>query len=158
MDNMRISGGLGIFKKNAASKTDSNVSKNPFSTNPFGLSFKGKIHGGDLFEKATAPSDLQKTSILEKGKMAVSAAVGSLTHIKDTFKEKVMGPIIVFAKKTSEKVTQIADTVSNFKPSELRISKLFKPDPSPYSKLSPIAQMLVPLEVEALRDMWLARI
>ena len=156
MDNMKISGGLGIFKKLSAPKSDNKVSNNPFSSNPFGLSFKGKIKGGDLFQKTVQHSDLQKNSILQKGKMAVSAAVGTLTHIKDTFKEKVMGPIIVFAKKTSEKVAKISDKVSNFKASDLRISNLIKPDP--YPGLSSQAKKLVTLEVDTLADMWLARV
>ncbi len=133
MDNMKIGGSLGIFKKNAAPKSDNKVSNNPFSTNPFGLSFKGKNLEGDLFQKTESVGKF-KATILEKGKMAVSAAVGSLTHIKNTFKEKAdkaFGPIIVFAKKTSEKVSQIADSVNNFKASDLKISNLIKPDPYP---------------------------
>lgn len=131
MDNMRIGGGLGIFKKIAATKTENTVSNNSFSTNPFGLSFKGKIHSGDLFQKAGQSSDALKNSISEKGKMVVSAVVGSLTHIQDTFKQtidKAFGPIIVFAKKTGTKIANITEKVSNFKASDLRISNLIKPD------------------------------
>lgn len=157
MDNMKIGGSLGIFKK-IAPKTDNKVSNNSFSTNPFGLSFKGKIQGGDLFQKAGQSSDALKNNISEKGKMVVSAVVGSLTHIQDTFKQtvdKAFGPIIVFAQKTGEKIANITEKVSNFKASDLRISNLIKPDP--YSDMSRTARKLVDLPVSKLEDMWLAK-
>ena len=152
MDNMKIGGSLGIFKKIGASKSENKVSNNPMATNPFGLSFKGKLQGSDLFTKSTN-SDVAKHTILQRGKMAVSAAVSSLTQIKNTFTEK-LGPVIVFAQETGHKISQIADKVSSFKASDLKISNLIKEDP--YPRLSKQARKLVTKEPEELESMWQA--
>lgn len=153
---MRIGGGLGVFKKLAAPKTDSKVNNNPFASNPFGLAFKGKLQGSDLFEKTTA-SDGVKNTILNRGKMAVSAAVSSLTQIKNTFREK-MGPIIVFAQQTSEKIAKIADTVSNFKASDLKLSNLIRDEK--YPNISKQAKKILQKhpEVSDLEGLWHASV
>ena len=151
---MRISGGLGIFKKAAASKTENKVSNNPMATNPFGLSFKGKVQNSDLFIKS-GPTGNWKNTILKKGKMAVSAAVGSLVQIKNTFAQKIE-PVLTLAKETGLKISQIADKVSSFKASDLKISNLVKPDP--YPKLSKQARKLVTKDISELETMWHASV
>jgi hypothetical protein len=148
---MKINGGLGLFKKVTSSKAEQ-ANNNPFTSNPFGISFKGKTHSSDLF---VSSSPVAKHSVLEKGKMVVSAAVASLTEIKSTFKAKIK-PVIDFAKQTGEKISKVATIVSNFKASDLKISNLIKEDP--YPKLSKQAKKLVTKPVDELETMWHASV
>lgn len=158
---MRISGGLGVFKKIAASKTDKKIGNNPFASNPFGLSFKGKLQGSDLFESQKSGIKERalafKGRIADKGRLVASATVGALTHIQSAFKARMdatFGPIIVFAQKTSEQISKITDTVSNFKASDLKISNLIREEKHP--NLSKTAKRLLQRmpEVDDLAALW----
>ena len=154
MDNMRINGGLSLFKKITVSKENKKVS-NSNSTNPFGLSFKGKAQTGDLFVKSP---DNFKNSIKDKGKMVVSAVVGSLVEIKNTFAQK-FEPIITFAKETGQKISQIADKIGSFDASSLKISNLVKSNP--YPGISKEAKKLIsisPDDAAPLEAMWHAHL
>ncbi|MDD3419974.1 MAG: hypothetical protein PHE78_05170 [Candidatus Gastranaerophilales bacterium] len=150
---MKINGRLGLIKKITSQNTQqTQANSTPFTSNPFGISFKGKTHNGDLFVKSKA--DVLKQSIAQKGKMAASAVIGSLVEIKNTFKAKIQ-PVIDFAKQTKAQISKIADTVSNFKASDLKISNLIKDDP--YPTLSKQAKKLVIKPVDELESMWLAK-
>jgi hypothetical protein len=136
MDNMKIGGGLGIIKR---------IAGNTFSSNPFGISFKGKVQTSDLFVKST--SEGTKSTILEKGKMAVSAAVASLVEIKNTLAQK-FEPVITFAKQTAEHITNLANKIGDFKVESISLTAFKKEVKTP--PLSRAAQKLVTKPVSEL--------
>lgn len=144
---MKIGLGPSIFKRNTSSK-EQKVSNNPFSSNPFGLSFKGKIQGGDLFIKS---SEGLKINIVQKGKLAVSAAVASLVEIKNTFTQK-FEPVVNFARQTKAQISKIADTINNFELDKFKISALIKENP--HLGISREARELVSKPVDELEKMW----
>lgn len=145
---IKISGTPAIFRKKVSSN-EKKVSNNPFLSNPFGLSFKGKVQSGDLFVKSS--SEGLKTSIMQKGKLAVSAAVASLVEIKNTFTQK-LEPIVNFSKQTKAQIAKIADKVSNFELERFKISAFVKDAPHP--KISKEARQLVTKPVTELATMW----
>lgn len=147
MDSMKIGGGLGIIKKITSSKNEKKIASNPFSSNPFGISFKGKVQTSDLF----VSSEVKKTSILEKGKMAVSAAVASLTEIKNAWKEKIK-PVLTFAKQTAEHITNLANKISDFKVENISLAAFKKETKAP--PISRGAQKLVIKPVSELEILW----
>lgn len=138
MENMKINGGLGIIKRITASKNDKKITNNTFSSNPFGIAFKGKIQTSDLFVKSS--SEGTKTTILQKGKMAVSAAVASLVEIKNTWAQK-LEPVITFAKQTAEHITNLANKINDFKVENISLKAFKKETKTP--NISRAAQKLL---------------
>ena len=150
MDNLKISGKLGIKKQLKASKNEKIIENgNPFSSNPFGISFKGKVLTGDLFTKSSLAE--RSTTILEKSKLAVSAAVASLVEIKNTWAQK-LEPVINFVKQTNQHITTLAEKINAFKVENISLTTAFKKDKAP--QLSRGAQKLVTKPVSELIDLW----
>lgn len=152
MDNMKIGGGLGIIKKIVSSKNEKKIAHNTFSSNPFGISFKGKVQTSDLFTHSS--SEGTKTTIIQKGKMAVSAAVSSLVEIKNTLAQK-FEPVVTFAKQTAEHITNLANKIGDFKVEN--VSLAFKKE-TPAPTLSRGAQKLVTKPVSELEILWKAAV
>lgn len=152
MENMKINGGLGIIKRITASKNDKKIAKNTFASNPFGISFKGKIQTSDLFVKSS--SEGTKNTIIKKGKMAVSAAVASLVEIKNTLVQK-FEPVITFAKQTADHITNLANKISDFKVENISLTAFKKETKAP--TISRGAQKLLKQykdDVNGLATLW----
>ena len=131
MDNMKISGGLGIFNKIKTSKNEQGIANNPFKSNPFGISFKRKVLTSDLFVKSQEGT---KNTIVQKGKMAASAVIASLVEIKNTLAQK-FEPVINFAKQTAEHITNLTNKISDFKVENISLTAFRKETtPPPISR------------------------
>lgn len=158
MDNLKISNRLGVKKQSKASgnkkatETNSPFANNPFSSNPFGISFKGKVLSGDLFTKSSLSE--KSNTILAKSKLAVSAAVASLTEIKNTLAQK-FEPVITFAKQTAEHITNLANKIGDFKVENISLTAAFKKD-SKSPQISRGAQRLLNKPVSELENLWKA--
>ncbi len=149
MDNMKISGGLGLIKRIVSSKNEKKIENNPFSSNPFGISFKGKVQTSDLF--VNSASEGTRNTIVQKGKMAVSAAVASLVEIKNTLAQK-FEPVITFAKQTAEHITNLANKINDFKVENISLTAFKKETAAP--TLSRGAQKLITKPVSELEILW----
>ena len=57
---------------------------NKFSTNPFGVSFKGNVIQADVFESAKKVAS--KTGLMERGKLFASAVVSGINNFNEAFK------------------------------------------------------------------------
>lgn len=116
MDNMKISGGLGIFKRNKTSENEQKekIESNRFSSNPFGMTFKGVQLHGDVFQ-ASSPSQGLQSRILKQGKMAVSAAMATLVEIKNIWARK-LEPVISALKSINERTAHLTERLSKLTP------------------------------------------
>ena len=82
MEKITLNTGLNVFKNFQIQR----ASEKKGSSNPFGVSFKGNMLQADVFQvikKQDGPSLRQK--IGEKGKLAVSAFVGTINNIGNKF-------------------------------------------------------------------------
>ncbi|MDD3238031.1 MAG: hypothetical protein PHV37_08055 [Candidatus Gastranaerophilales bacterium] len=80
-----------------------------FSTNPFGVSFKGNVIQADVFEGAT-PNIAKKIS--NKGKLFASAIVGGINNFNNAFQSR-MNAIVSFGKKIKTNVFSTFDKIVN---------------------------------------------
>lgn len=123
MNNLNINAGLGLIKRIAPSRENKLETSNPFASNPFGLSFKGKVLKADIFEP-TAKTGV-KENIIQKGKIAASAVVGSLVDFKSAAAGKFK-PVIDFGRKIKAHANEIADKINKFDLTQFRIPSLTK--------------------------------
>ena len=88
---------------------------NKFTSNPFGVSFKGNVIQADVFE--TAKKAASNTSLAEKGKLFASAVVGGINSFNEAFKSR-LNSIISYGKKITtnvfEKIEKIGNTEISF--------------------------------------------
>lgn len=127
MNRIRLDGGLNIIKRIAPSKGNNKVSENPFASNPFGISFKGKILKADIFEATAKPSI--KETISQRGKMAASAIVGSLTDLKSAATqrlEQTFKPVVDFGRQVKAHANEIIDRVNKFDLTQFKVPNLNK--------------------------------
>ena len=83
---------------------------NKFSTNPFGVSFKGNVIQADVFESAKkAASD---KGLLERGKLFASAVVSGINSFNDAFKSRI-NTVISFGKKITTNVFDTIERIGN---------------------------------------------
>lgn len=122
MNKIRLEGGLGLIKRLAPSKVN-NKAENPFASNPFGISFKGKILQADMFEQSVKPS--VKENILQKGKMVASAVVGSLTEFKSAATQK-FEPVIEFGRKIKAHTSELINTIHKFDLTQFKVPTISK--------------------------------
>lgn len=97
--------------KQASPKSEST---NNFSSNPFGVSFKGNVIQADVFEKA-APDIAKKISA--KSKIFTSALVGNINNFNSSLKSR-MNAITSFGQKIK---TNIFDMIEKAKNTEVSI-------------------------------------
>lgn len=128
---------------NKSSQTNSRI--NQFSTNPFGVSFKGNVIQADVFEKNKNISE----NISEKGKLFASAVVSGINNFNESFKSR-MNSIVSFGKKITnnifDKIEQIGNTEISFDLTSFK-NRLF-----PNQQYS--AKNLSNKSVDDLRLMW----
>lgn len=100
---------LKVFKRAAAK--DATVSN---SSNPFGISFKGKVLNSDVFESSQVKDKVSFTSnIKTRSKLAASAIVGTVNSTKKFF---------------SESISKVVESVGNFNNVVDNISKKMNTD------------------------------
>lgn len=122
-----------------------NINTNKFSSNPFGVSFKGNVIQADVFESANKKENI----IAQKSKMFASAVVSGINNFNEAFKSR-MNAIVSFGKKVTENVFDTMEKIGN---TEIKIdmdgikNKLF-PDRQ-YS-----IKQLSNKSVDELRGMW----
>lgn len=87
---------------------------NTFSSNPFGVSFKGSIVKADVFEKAV-PNVAEKIS--SKGKIFASAIVGNINNFNSSLKSR-MNAVVSFGQKIK---TNIFDAIEKAKNTEITL-------------------------------------
>lgn len=97
--------------KQSAQKTEAT---NNFSSNPFGVSFKGNVIQADVFEKAT-PNIAKKISA--KSKIFTSAIVGNINNFNNSLKTR-MNSISSFGQKIK---TNIFDMIEKAKNTEISV-------------------------------------
>lgn len=119
MNRIRLEGGLGLIKRIAPSKADKEIkSENSFASNPFGISFKGKILQADMFEQTVKPSI--KENIAQKGKMVASAVVGSLTEFKSAAAQK-FEPVMEFGRQIKSHTNEIINKINKFELTQFKV-------------------------------------
>ncbi len=142
------------FKVGNSSSKKSEQSASSFSSNPFGVSFKGNVFQADVFEKAT-PKITNK--IAEKGKLFASAIVGNVNNFNSSLKSR-MNAIVSFGQKIKTNVIEVFDKAANteisldFEAFSNTIKNKFFPD-SQYK-----VKNLLKLQVDDLKDMLQAQI
>lgn len=136
---------------NLGNKTNSNQeAQKTFSSNPFGVSFKGNVIQADVFQKA-APSVVNKIS--SKGKLFASAIVGNINNFNNALQSR-MNAIVSFGKKIKSNVFDTFSKVANteisvdFDAFANTIKGRFFPN-SQY-KVKNLAKM----DVSSLKNMW----
>lgn len=144
---------MGISK--VGMNTGSQVSMKPeatsnFTSNPFGVSFKGNVIQADVFEKA-APNMAKRIS--EKGKVFASAVVGCINNFNTSLSSR-MNSIGSWGQKIKNSVSSMCDRMSNV---EISVDvKAFTNTLK--NKLFPDSQYkvknLVKMPVENLKSMW----
>ena len=123
-----------------------------FSSNPFGVSFKGNVIQADVFEKA-APKLTNK--LTEKGKLFASAIVGNVNNFNNSLKSR-MNAIVSFGQKIKTNVVEAFDKAANteisldFEAFANTIKNRFFPD-SQYK-----VKNLVKMPVSDLKNLWKA--
>lgn len=85
-------------------RAESNTNRS--STNPFGISFKGKILASDVFESSQAENKSMMDKMSFKGKLYTSAVVGSLVSAKNVISQK-FGQVVDFVRNISGQVAKI---------------------------------------------------
>lgn len=123
-----------------------------FSSNPFGVSFKGSVIQADVFQKA-APNVADKISA--KSKIFASAIVGNINNFNSSLKSR-MNAVVSFGQKIK---TNVFDAIEKAKNTEISLDfGAFKS--TIMNKMFPDSQYkvknLVKTPVSDLREMWLA--
>ena len=85
-----------------------NTNTNKFSTNPFGVSFKGNVIQADVFESSNKATNL----ISQKSKMFASAVVSGINNFNEAFKSRI-NAIISFGKKVTSDVMDKMEKLGN---------------------------------------------
>ena len=94
-------------------KTNASTNKAPekqFSTNPFGVSFKGNVIQADVFESAKN-TNITK-NIAEKSKLYASAIVSGINNFNEAFKSR-MNSVVSFGKKITHNVFDTLEKIGN---------------------------------------------
>ena len=118
-----------IFKTSKSgiyTRAESNT--NQSSTNPFGISFKGKILASDVFVSSQAENkSMNKMSF--KGKLYTSAIVGSLVSAKNIISQR-MNQVIDFVRNISGQVEKIWNKLDQIEimPSLIKSKNTLKPE------------------------------
>ena len=81
-----------------------------FSTNPFGVSFKGNVIQADVFE--SAKNNGITKSIAEKSKLYASAIVSGINNFNEAFKSR-MNSMVSFGKKITKNVFDTIERIGN---------------------------------------------
>lgn len=81
---------------------------NNFSSNPFGVSFKGNVIQADVFE---SPKENIGNKISEKSKLFASAIVGNMNNFNNSFKAR-MNSVVSFGQKIKSNVFDMFDRVA----------------------------------------------
>lgn len=95
-----------IFRTNSK-KVESNAQTNCNQTNPFGVSFKGKMITADVFEKARSESNVKLAEkIANRSKLISSAVVGSINNFASNISAR-LNSVASFGRR-------IKNNISNF--------------------------------------------
>jgi hypothetical protein len=78
------------------------------STNPFGISFKGKRLDCDVFESASKNDKTSFTGAIAKSKLAVSAFAGTIKNTGSNIREKMVKMV-----ESVGNISSIVDGISN---------------------------------------------
>lgn len=148
MEVTKINSSIG---KQSIKKTEAT---NNFSSNPFGVSFKGAIINSDVFQEP-ASNSVKKISF--KSKIFTSAIVGNINNFNTSLQSRI-NSIASFGQKIK---SNIFDVVNNIKNTEISIDfKAFADTVT--NKLFPDNQYkvknLLKMPVNELRGMWLSEL
>src|SRR5574344_292780 len=99
-----------IFKLKS-SKKDENVVSN--QSNPFGISFKGKMISADVFEKTSSLSQSKLTEkIISRSKLVSSAVVGSIIDLASSISSR-LNSVANFGRRIKSNVTSFWEKAKN---------------------------------------------
>ncbi len=98
---------LHTTKTNANNKS---AAEKQFSTNPFGVSFKGNVIQADVFEGAKNSSITK--NIAEKSKLYASAIVSGINNFNEAFKSR-MNSVVSFGKKITHNVFDTLERIGS---------------------------------------------
>ncbi len=84
------------------------INTNKFSTNPFGVSFKGNVIQADVFESSNKSTNV----IAQKSKMFASAVVSGINNFNEAFKSRI-NAIVSFGKKVTKDAFDTMERIGN---------------------------------------------